>query len=55
MVAVFYSLLLKVYRALVGGLVVLFGLVNGFSGLSRFFINVQDFPSGIMVAEFFSV
>ena len=35
MVVVFCLLLLKVYRGLLGGLVVLLGLVNGLSGLPR--------------------
>ena len=43
------------YRALLGGLVVLLGLVNGLSGLPRFFISVQDFLGCIRVAEFCSV
>ena len=48
----FGSSLLKVYRGLLGGLVVLLGLVNGLYGLPRFFINVQDFAGCIIVAEF---
>ena len=55
MVVVFCSLLLKVYKVLLGGLVVLLGLVNGLSGLPRFFISVQDFAGCNMVAEFCSV
>ena len=34
---------------------VLLGLVNGLSGLPKFFISVQDFAGCIMVAEFCSV
>ena len=55
MVMVFCLSLLKVYRDLLGGLVVLLGLVNGLSGLPRFFISVQDFLGCIRVAEFCSV
>ena len=55
MVMVFCLSLLKVYRDLLGWLVVLLGLVNGLSGLLRFFISVQDFLGCIRVAEFCSV